>query len=348
MPTASLIANKRAGTAMITGTSRSDLMRRLAARGVTVLRKPRGRIARQLEQAALDRPDMIVAAGGDGTISAAAATAREIGVPLGIVPLGTMNLLARDYDIPLDVDAALDVIARGHARPVAAASLDGHLFLHSAFIGMPVRIGTHREARRGALGILERLRLVVHALRSLRRDPLFGVRPVEAGERVAPEPLPPEASATGLPAGAAAPGAAAVLEREAAAPEAATTKTGADRSRMKALSASGTVRGRSLVILVGEAAEPLLPFPRRAGVGGEILTVYAIRPPDILAALRVVLRGVIGTLDRDRDVTVLRTRAAHILTPRKRMHVMLDGETRFLSPRARLLALPGAIRVLVP
>ena len=53
-----------------------------------------------------EETDAIVVGGGDGTISSAAAISAESGVPLGILPLGTMNFFARSLGIPAEMKAA--------------------------------------------------------------------------------------------------------------------------------------------------------------------------------------------------------------------------------------------------
>ncbi|HEY1106422.1 MAG TPA: diacylglycerol kinase family protein, partial [Agromyces sp.] len=63
--------------------------------------------------------DLVVAAGGDGTVRSVAAGLRGTGVPLGIVPLGTGNLFARNLDIPVnDVDDAVVLAFAGLDRAV--------------------------------------------------------------------------------------------------------------------------------------------------------------------------------------------------------------------------------------
>ncbi|MBN2176351.1 MAG: NAD(+)/NADH kinase [Demequinaceae bacterium] len=58
--------------------------------------------------------EVLVAAGGDGTVRAVAAAAGDAGLPMGIIPLGTGNLLARNLDLPLrDVGAALEIALDG-------------------------------------------------------------------------------------------------------------------------------------------------------------------------------------------------------------------------------------------
>lgn len=62
---------------------------------------------------------LVIAAGGDGTIRAVAGGIEGAGVPMGIVPLGTGNLLARNLDLPIDsVDAAVAVAMSGSIRTV--------------------------------------------------------------------------------------------------------------------------------------------------------------------------------------------------------------------------------------
>src|SRR6516162_1174476 len=69
-----------------------------AADGVAAARK-----------AAENGADLVVAAGGDGTVRGCAEGLADTGIPLGIVPLGTANLLARTLGIPADPRAALAV-----------------------------------------------------------------------------------------------------------------------------------------------------------------------------------------------------------------------------------------------
>ena len=60
--------------------------------------------------------DAVIAAGGDGTINETAAGLYGAAVPLGIIPLGTGNVLAQELGIPLDIEEACRVAARGALR----------------------------------------------------------------------------------------------------------------------------------------------------------------------------------------------------------------------------------------
>ena len=85
-------------------------------------------------------PDCIVAAGGDGTVVRQIGDAIARGLPIGIVPLGTFNDLARTLGIPLDVDAACDVIARRHECVIDVGNVNGRYFVNEASIGISSRI----------------------------------------------------------------------------------------------------------------------------------------------------------------------------------------------------------------
>lgn len=72
--------------------------------------------------------DLVIAAGGDGTVSEVASTLRHSGIPLGILPCGTANLLARNLHLPLNSLAAATRIAfSGVARPIDVAVISYRL-----------------------------------------------------------------------------------------------------------------------------------------------------------------------------------------------------------------------------
>jgi diacylglycerol kinase family enzyme len=79
------------------------------------------------EQAVREGVDLVLGAGGDGTIRAICSGLAGSGVPFGLIPAGTGNLLARNIGIPLDEAAALDVAFDGLDKPVdlVALSVDG-------------------------------------------------------------------------------------------------------------------------------------------------------------------------------------------------------------------------------
>ena len=101
-----------------------------AAAGVAAARK-----------AAENGADLVVAAGGDGTVRACAEGLAGTGVPLGIVPLGTANLLARTLGIPGDPRAALAVaLGSREDRRIDIGTADGEPFTAMAGMGLDAAV----------------------------------------------------------------------------------------------------------------------------------------------------------------------------------------------------------------
>lgn len=132
-----------------------------------------GRVARQL---VAERPAAIVAAGGDGTVSAVAGALAGSEVPLGILALGTLNHFARDVGIPLDPAAAAAVVAAGAARRVDVGRVNGRVFVNNASIGLYPHMVRTREARRSQRGGSKRLATFRSSWQVLKRMPLTRLR----------------------------------------------------------------------------------------------------------------------------------------------------------------------------
>jgi YegS/Rv2252/BmrU family lipid kinase len=84
--------------------------------------------------------DLAIVCGGDGSVSSAAVAIMESGLPMGIIPMGTANDLARTLDIPMDLLAAADVIAAGHQRVIDIGTVNGHAFFNVASIGLSTEL----------------------------------------------------------------------------------------------------------------------------------------------------------------------------------------------------------------
>lgn len=83
-----------------------------------------------------DKVDLVAVGGGDGTINAAALGVIEAGLPLGVLPMGTANDLARTLGIPPDIAAASRIIAAGRTRRIDLGLVNGEPFFNVASIGL--------------------------------------------------------------------------------------------------------------------------------------------------------------------------------------------------------------------
>lgn len=97
------------------------------------------------------RGDVLVAAGGDGTVSAVASVAAEHAVPLGILPMGTLNHFAKDAGIPIETDRAIATLRSSATRRVDVGEVNGRTFINNASLGIYPRLVWERESeqRRG-------------------------------------------------------------------------------------------------------------------------------------------------------------------------------------------------------
>lgn len=126
-------------------------------------------VARRAEEAVRQGAPLIIAGGGDGTISAAASAVAGSGSVLGVLPLGTLNHFARDLGIEFDLDKAAAVIAGGTQRRVDVAEVNGRIFINNSAIGLYPLMVLDREAQQKRLGRSKRLAMLVASARTLGR-----------------------------------------------------------------------------------------------------------------------------------------------------------------------------------
>ena len=184
-----LVLNRHAGT--LRGTDAGKTAETIA----TILRDgghdidvalAEGAGARAAIAKAMDRADRdaVIVGGGDGTVSFAAGLAAERGKPIGVLPLGTMNLFARSLAMPADPEAAAKALAEGEIRPVDIGKANGRYFVHAVGLGMHPAIVAEREklaygSRFGKM--LGSARAWVRVLRHPRR---YRISIVADGERL--------------------------------------------------------------------------------------------------------------------------------------------------------------------
>ncbi|HLO78262.1 MAG TPA: lipid kinase MamU [Magnetospirillum sp.] len=118
--------------------------------------------------------DAVICGGGDGTMLTAILAGLGRDKPLGILPLGTLNLLARDLGLPLDPVEAAVQLAAGHSAAIDLAEVNGLPFAIWASLGMHPWIVRRRDKlQRG--GLRKWPAFAWAALRAFRRYPLVRV-----------------------------------------------------------------------------------------------------------------------------------------------------------------------------
>jgi len=115
----------------------------------------------------------VLVAGGDGSIGSAANVIAGTATELAILPCGTLNHLAKDLSLPLDLEEAARVALHGCPIPVDAAVVNDRLFLNTSSVGAYVTFVRARERLEHRLGY--HLASLVAAARLLFRMPTFRV-----------------------------------------------------------------------------------------------------------------------------------------------------------------------------
>ncbi|HEU4470343.1 MAG TPA: YegS/Rv2252/BmrU family lipid kinase [Flavisolibacter sp.] len=100
-------------------------------------------------------PDRVIAVGGDGTVKMLAGMLKETNIPLGILPAGSANGLARELEIPLNAEDALDVVVNGESRKMDVIKVnEEEICIHLADIGLNAMLVKYfeRSPKRGMWG----------------------------------------------------------------------------------------------------------------------------------------------------------------------------------------------------
>lgn len=128
------------------------------------------------ERIVRDGHPVVVAGGGDGTVSSVASMVAGSNTALGILPLGTLNHFARDAGIPLALDAAVRTIVADHRVRVDVGEVNGRTFINNSSLGLYPKMVVMREERRKRFGWSKWRALAWAALALMRRHSMLDVR----------------------------------------------------------------------------------------------------------------------------------------------------------------------------
>ncbi len=136
--------------------------------------------------AVAQRPDAVVAGGGDGTISAVASMLVGTGMPLGVLPLGTLNHFAKDMGVPAELDAAVRAIVHGNVKRIDVGEVNQRIFLNNSSLGIYPDIVREREKQQRRLGRGKWLSFGWATLATLRAYPFLHVHMEMASNKERP------------------------------------------------------------------------------------------------------------------------------------------------------------------
>jgi diacylglycerol kinase family enzyme len=190
-----VVFNANAGTANATGIT-ADLVRQTFEReglDATVDADCDVPFNERIQRAVASKAQIVVAAGGDGTITALANALVGTSKTLAILPLGTVNALAKDLNVPLKLEQAVSALKNSVEQKIDVGEVNGRVFLHKVVIGLIPAMAAGREYIRGRPGIWAKIGFLRYLFRRLARarriavaiDPSEGTSRVERVQAIA-------------------------------------------------------------------------------------------------------------------------------------------------------------------
>jgi diacylglycerol kinase family enzyme len=110
----------------------------------------------------------IVAAGGDGTVSAVASALAGTDVSLGVLPLGTLNHFAKDLQIPTTLDDAAHTVVAGYTVLVDVGEVNGRIFVNNSSVGAYPQLVVERRSQQQGRWLSEAI-AAINVLRDYRK-----------------------------------------------------------------------------------------------------------------------------------------------------------------------------------
>ena len=174
-----MVVNRQGGTAQRLGAEalRERLAAAFAAAGARAElflvpgAEMQANLERARDQALAGELDGVVVGGGDGSVNGAAALLAGTGVPLGVLPLGTLNHFSRDLGMPAELEPAAAAIVAATPRAVDVAEVNGHVFVNNSLLGAYPYMVADRERRRDRHGLGKWTAMTLAFLRMLWRFP---------------------------------------------------------------------------------------------------------------------------------------------------------------------------------
>lgn len=137
------------------------------------------------------KPDKVIAIGGDGTVNEVGHALLGTNIPMGIIPLGSGNGLARHLGIPMSLDKALQKALEGYEIEIDALTWNDRPFFCTAGIGFDAEVAAHFHQGKGR-GLINYIKASIKALHlyketeltfeSQRKDSFFSLTVANANQ----------------------------------------------------------------------------------------------------------------------------------------------------------------------
>ena len=156
---------------------RAGLVKALADAGIEaeVQMVSGGQIQAAAEAAVRTKIDLLIAGGGDGTISTVAGVLVDKPLPLGVLPLGTLNHFAKDLGIPTEIDSAIRVLGEQNIESIDVGQVNDRVFINNSSLGMYPQLVIDRDSQQRNYGMSKWPAMFLAMIKVLRRFPLVEV-----------------------------------------------------------------------------------------------------------------------------------------------------------------------------
>lgn len=180
------IINSGAGSVQESGLDPEGLRRLFQEAGVEaeVHFVPGGKIVETARAALAAGAEALVAGGGDGTIRSVAGVLAGGEVPLGVLPVGTLNHFARDLGIPVELPAAVRLLVEGTPRALDVGEVNGEIFVNNSMLGLYPPVVEVRDRERRQKKRNKWLATISAFWKVLPRHPLLHIRVTAEGVTV--------------------------------------------------------------------------------------------------------------------------------------------------------------------
>ncbi|MDB6093464.1 MAG: sphingosine kinase [Verrucomicrobia bacterium] len=184
-PTITVIANSRSGKGADDSLrSKLEELFRANGRDAEIRLAGENDLKSLAEKAAQGPADLVVAAGGDGTVACVAAALVGTDKTLGVLPLGTLNHFSKDLHLPQELEEAVRVVIVGQTIHVDVAEVNDRVFLNTSSLGLYPLVISERDAEQRRFGRGKWSAFARAFFHVLRRHPLMQVSIVADGRKI--------------------------------------------------------------------------------------------------------------------------------------------------------------------